>query len=212
MVSNEERDFRFERSSVTSEPFNATRLIVESSLRLNTAIRRADLSWTYKPMLATIEANWSSPEVQAWSDEFTAKCNEIDLEFTAVAFDEHDPVQISIPSKNHLLWSTLPYLDSELLLHDVAFDSALTSRCVQTIEATTWPTPYCLMLHGTGLLSRTFHVAYVPSTDAYLRKLIANRDEAYCGKGSDVKRQTLHDLINGMSSTGRRIGWKTTTF
>lgn len=92
----------------TSESFNGVRLIVESSLWLNAAIRHADLSCTYKPILATTEANWSGSEVQAWADEFTAKCNEIDLEFTAVAFDEQDPLQVSTPSKNNLLGPRFP--------------------------------------------------------------------------------------------------------
>jgi hypothetical protein len=194
----------------TSESFNSIRSIVESTVCLSEAIRRADLSWSYNPLLATLTANWSASEVQLWADEFTAKCSDMGLEFTMLAFDECDPAQIVTPSKNHLLDSTLRYLDSELLLHDVAFNSGLAARCVQTIAATGWPTPYCLMLYGSGFFSRTLHVGYVPSTDVYLRELLTGRLDTYYGQGANTEPQTLHDLLKGMTAAGERMGWQTT--
>ena len=197
-----------------SEDFASIRLVVESALRLNEAVLQVqDLMWTFRPILATLESNWSLPGVQTWSDEFTSRCDAAGLEFLALVFDGHDPAtKLLTPSKNHMLGASLRYLGSEAVLHDVAFDRSLASQCVNTIRTTPWPTPYCLILRTSGLLSPKPHVAYVPSTEVYLPKLSGARDDVYCSRGADLGSQTFNDLVKGMMAIAENAGWRTGKF
>jgi hypothetical protein len=194
----------------THEPFAIIRPVVESVLVFYQSVRRTDdLMWTCNAVLATLQPNWLLPEVRAWSQAFTSACDDVDLEFLFLAVDPSDQTQILTSSKNHLLSSSLRYLQSEAVLHDVAFDDALSRKCIQAIKMTTWPTEYCLMLHSTGLFSPKIHLAYAPSTNVYLPGLLTRRNEGYLKEGTDLRSQTLNDVVIGMKAIGAKKGWLT---
>lgn len=201
----------------THEPFDNIRTVVESSINLYKAIiSTSKVWWSCNSILATLEDNWSANHVQQWSKEFTDICKEIGLDFLFLSFHQdtlRSPQGFSLTaSKHHLLASSLFYLKSETIIHDIPFNPSLTLKCFNVVNSTNWPTPYALMNYSTGLLNRKVRVVYIPSTDVYLQNLLGGSTNRYLGKTVQFGDQTLDDIVTGMAYIADKQGWSIKKF
>ena len=191
----------------SEESFETIQALVESSTKLNKAINESRISVIrYNSILSTIFNNTENTIVQQWCENFTQKCKNQGFDFRAVRFDLTKPWQIISSSKEHLLSSTVNYMNDRVIFHDISFDDELAKFTVKKLFTIGWPTNDCLVLVKIPP-DNAVHLAFCTSKQAYLEKGLLMFFSTDYETLDQYPITSLDDLCVLMSNVARRNGW-----